>query len=68
MTDPKCPECAGKIQLGIAIRSEEEYGARYCFFNPPPITHKTMKIIPVYKCMSCGYSCDDDRDLLWKND
>jgi len=58
----KCPECKGEIKLGIAIKPEPESS---CFYNPPPITHKTMELISVYKCMSCGYSCNNEYDLIW---
>lgn len=61
--NPKCPECKGEIQLGIAIHPNEEYGARY-LVKPSLITHKTMELISVYKCKSCGYSCDDYNDLI----
>jgi DNA-directed RNA polymerase subunit RPC12/RpoP len=61
--NPECPECGGKIQLGIAI----DKGYHSCFGTPPPITHETMELIPVFKCMSCGYSCDNEIDLVWKN-
>lgn len=62
--NPECPECGGKIQLGIAIDAEP---SKCCFYTPPPITHETMELIPVFKCMSCGYSCDNEIDLVWKN-
>jgi DNA-directed RNA polymerase subunit RPC12/RpoP len=66
MINLKCPECGGKIQLGVAIHPNEEYGARY-LVKPPLITHKNLELIPVYKCMDCGYSCNDDRDLIWSS-
>jgi hypothetical protein len=67
MNNLVCPKCKGEIRLGIAICPVEEYGARY--FGPqPPITHKTMNIIDVYKCKSCGYSCDDHYNLLEINE
>jgi Zn ribbon nucleic-acid-binding protein len=62
MTDPQCPECKGQIQLGVAIAPEEEGG---CWWWRPPITYKNLELIPVYKCVNCGYSCNDVRNLVW---
>jgi len=67
MTNAQCPECKGKIGLGIAIRPEMDYGARY-IIPVPPLKNDDIEIISVYKCMNCGYSCDDLQDLVWKND
>ena len=63
MTNPQCPECKGQIQLGVAIAPEEEGGRNGCWWSPSPITHKNLELIPVYKCMNCGYSCNDNRNL-----
>jgi DNA-directed RNA polymerase subunit RPC12/RpoP len=55
LNEIKCSECSGEIKLGIAIHPDKEYGARY-LINPPLINHKTIELISVYKCKSCGYS------------
>jgi len=67
MTNPSycCPKCEGQIISGIAIDPGPGSG---CFYTPPPITYENIELIPVFKCMSCGYSCDDYRDLEMKND
>ena len=65
MTNPQCPECKGQIQLGVAIAPEGEGGRNGCWWSPSLITHKNLELIPVYKCMNCGYSCNDDRNLVW---
>lgn len=64
MTDLVCPECKGEIQIGVAINPGRVFGERICFLGPTPLNHKTLNIIDVYKCKSCGYSCDDGCDLL----
>jgi hypothetical protein len=46
-----CPECAGDIEFGIAIKPE--IGG--CFYNPI-LNHNDMKLIDVYKCKNCGHS------------
>jgi rubrerythrin len=63
MTDLVCPECKGEIGLGIAINPETEYGARY-MLPVPLVNSETMIMIDVYKCKSCGYSCDDEYNLM----
>ena len=63
--NPQCPECKGQIQLGVAIAPEGEDGRYGCWWWRPPITHKNLELIPVYKCMNCGYSCNDVRNLVW---
>lgn len=63
MTKLVCPECKGEIGLGIAINPGGEYGARY-MLPVPLVNSETMIMIDVYKCKSCGYSCDDEYDLL----
>ena len=68
MTNPQCPECKGQIQLGVAIAPEGEDGRYGCWWWRPPITHKNLELIPVYKCVNCGYSCNDVRNLVWEND
>ena len=64
-TYPCCPECGGEIGLGIAIRPEMEYGSRY-LIPVPPLKNEDIEIISVYKCKSCGYSCDHKYDLIWE--
>jgi predicted RNA-binding Zn-ribbon protein involved in translation (DUF1610 family) len=61
---PECPECGGEIQLGVAIVPEWEGGRPSCFFTPLKITHKNLELTSIYKCKSCGYSCDDYNDLI----
>ena len=63
MTNLVCPECKGKIQKGVAINPSEVFGERVCFTGPTLLNHKTLNIIDVYKCKSCGYSCDDEYNL-----
>jgi DNA-directed RNA polymerase subunit RPC12/RpoP len=65
---PECPECSGKIHLGVAIVPEWEGGRTSCFFTPLKITHKNLELIPVYKCMVCGYSCNNEYDLIWSEE
>lgn len=64
---PKCPECGGKIKMGIAIPPKSEYNSRALVPWIEIITFKNMRFIDVYKCEKCGYSCDDERDLVWSN-
>lgn len=61
---PKCPECGGDIQLGTAI----DPGYHSCFYTLPSITYENLELISVFKCKSCGYSCDDYRDLIWNEE
>lgn len=65
---PECPECDGEIQLGVAIVPEWDGDRPPCFFTPLKITHKNLELTLVYKCMDCGYSCNDDRDLIWSEE
>ncbi len=53
-----CPECSGDIEIGIAIEPVIEYSCRYISLVHP-VNYKNMNIINVYKCKSCGYSCDE---------
>jgi hypothetical protein len=56
-----CPECAGDINIGIAIQPYEEYTARpSCWYTPDILNHKTLQIIEVFKCEHCGYSYTED--------
>ena len=66
MTDPQCPKCKGEIQMGVAIHPSVEFGERICWVEPPLLNYETIKMIDVYKCKCCGYSCDDEHDLNWK--
>jgi hypothetical protein len=63
MTNLVCPVCNGEIGLGIAINPEGEYGARY-MLPVPLVASETMVMIDVYKCKKCGYSCDDECDII----
>lgn len=63
MNELKCPECSGKIKLGIAI-NPGVIDTRVCFYSSPLLNHKTIKMIDVYKCTKCGYSCDHEEDLM----
>ena len=50
-----CPECAGDIEIGVAIKPELEYGSRY--ICPVPIlNYEHMELMDVYKCKNCGHS------------
>ena len=56
-----CPECAGDINIGIAIQPHKEYSERpSCCYTPDILNHKTLKIIDVFKCEHCGYSYSED--------
>lgn len=61
-----CPECQGEIQLGVAINPLGRWDDGRQGIAPShfPLTVNNMELISVYKCTSCGYSCDDERDLL----
>ena len=50
-----CPECAGDINIGIAIKPEVEYGCR-TLCPVEILNHKTMELMNVYKCENCGHS------------
>jgi hypothetical protein len=50
-----CPECAGDIEIGIAIKPVYEYCCRPTPFDRI-LTHKEMKLMDVYKCKNCGHS------------
>jgi len=64
-----CPVCKGEIQLGVAINPSERYGEKSGIAPSQfPLTVNSMELISVYKCSSCGYSCDDKRDLLEANE
>ena len=60
-----CPKCKSEIQLGVAINPLGKWGERQGI-SPShfPLTVNNIELISVYKCTSCGYSCDDERDLL----
>ena len=62
MTNLVCPECKGQIQMGVAIDPKCE--PRFCFMGPILLNHETIEVIDVYKCKSCGYSCDNEYDLM----
>lgn len=62
MTNLVCPECEGEIQMGFAIDPKCE--RRFCFTGPILLNHETLKMIDVYKCKNCGYSCDDEYNLM----
>ncbi len=50
-----CPECAGDIKIGIAIRPHTEFRAGY--LCPVQIlNHENIELMDVYKCENCGYS------------
>jgi hypothetical protein len=56
-----CPECAGDIDIGIAINPEFDYDGRApCFYSPTILNHKTVSIIEVFKCKNCGHSYTDN--------
>lgn len=64
MTNLVCPECKGEIQMGVAIHPGGVFGERICWMEPPLLNHETIKMIDVYKCKSCGYSCDNEYNLM----
>jgi len=45
-----CPECAGDIELGIALEPMYEANTRYLCPCNVPLNHKTMRFLEVYKC------------------
>lgn len=55
-----CPECAGDINIGIAIKPEWDDVRPPCFWSPDILNHKTLQIIEVFKCEHCGYSYIED--------
>ena len=64
MTNLVCPECKGEIKIGVAINPGGVFNERVCFSGPTPLNHKTLNMIGVYKCKKCGYSCDDEYNLM----
>ena len=51
-----CPKCAGDLQhIGIAIKSNIVENVHY--FGPKPFIYtETIELIPVFKCINCGFS------------
>ncbi len=58
---PHCPECNGKITMGVAINPILAAGGRQPI---SPLNTSTLSLIPVFKCKNCGYSCDHEDDLI----
>lgn len=54
-----CPKCGGDLHVGIAIKPHIEENARY-IAPQPLINNETLELIPVLKCIKCGYSFIDD--------
>lgn len=50
-----CPKCGGDLQVGIAIKPHIEENTRY-IAPQPLINNETLELIPVLKCIKCGYS------------
>lgn len=50
-----CSKCGGHLAIGVAIKSNLENNTRY-MIQPPPINNETLELIPVLKCIKCGYS------------
>lgn len=50
-----CPECAGDVGIGIAIKPEIESLCR-TLCPVEILNHKNIELIDVYKCENCGYS------------
>ncbi len=53
-----CPKCGGHLGIGVAIKPHIEKNALY-IAPQPIINNETLELIPVFKCIKCGYSFDN---------